>query len=451
VPFLLLVVPVFVWNRGAIYNYYVVGHVIGPEKAIRSEFLGIFSRTEHLLYYPRSLLLEHAGLPCLALTFLTLGIVLLALRLGRGSSPSTASAPRGGAFAWLFLAACIVVPLTLLTLDVAKSPVVGGILVVPLLWLFLLPVVHHFRGDNRADSPRTAWVTMGCAVATIGCGVFAQVNGFSHRYHLSHDRAQVARLLGMYDTLARECEELALTKPRVSVDMVADFLFPGVIKLMIYERQGCFVNLEPRLGAGIMDVSETEALQLLADSDFVIIASNDPPNYSLLPFDKCMETLRPRLLAWCEEHDLLVKQASFAGHIFNLYARPMVRMEGESAGYVTSKGLTLSGSSRALRLRPTIELRGKAHFEWLGKVPAVSCQLLVPGQSPVPVAATLEDQGADYLLTVRLDPNSLPGDERVQLRLGFDAYFVPADLGWNADTRELVLLTPHTVTLSKPR
>jgi hypothetical protein len=449
VPFVLLVGPVFVWNRRALYDYYVVGHIIGPEKVIRSEFLGIFNWTEHLLFYPRSLLLAHTGWPFLVLAFVVLGCVLVARVLSRRTGVTSVA---GGAFAWVFLAACIAVPLTILTLDVAKSPVVSCILVVPMLWLFLLPVVRRCPGGTAGVGGQPAgWVTKALAVVAIGVGVFTQMNQMSQRNHLSKDRAQVARLLGMYDALADNTEEFHLAHPRVSVDMVADFLFPGVLELMTYERHHRFPHIQPRLGDGIMDVSETAAFGLLENSDFVVIDSSDCPNYSSLPFDKCMETLRPKLLAWCEENCLLLQQTPFAGHVFNLYMRPMVRLEGESYGYITSKGLTLSGSSRALRTWSKIELRGKAHFEWLGKVPGVSCHLLIPGHPPVPVAATLEDQGANYVLTVHLDPNPLLADERVQLHLTFDAYFVPADLGWNADTRQLVLLTPHTVTLSKPR
>src|SRR5262249_39356121 len=152
--------------------------------------------------------------------------ILIARLLGQRTDSSATPASRGGAFAWFFLAASIAVPLTLLTLDVAKSPVVAGILVVPLLWLFLLPVVRRFRGDSpAADSHFLARVAAACAAVAVGCGVFTQLSGFSQRYYLSRDRAQVRRLLEMYDTLAHECEELRLTQPRVSIDRMADSLF----------------------------------------------------------------------------------------------------------------------------------------------------------------------------------------------------------------------------------
>src|SRR5258705_4822565 len=49
-------------SRAAIYDYYVVGHVLGEEKFIRAHELGVYSIAGHLLYYPQSILNGHIGL-----------------------------------------------------------------------------------------------------------------------------------------------------------------------------------------------------------------------------------------------------------------------------------------------------------------------------------------------------------------------------------------------------
>src|SRR5258707_388772 len=56
-------------SRAAIYDYYVVGHVLGEEKFIRAHELGLYAVAGHLFYYPKSIIEKHIGL----LTFLIAG------------------------------------------------------------------------------------------------------------------------------------------------------------------------------------------------------------------------------------------------------------------------------------------------------------------------------------------------------------------------------------------
>src|SRR6267142_3429289 len=49
------------FSRAAIYDYYVIGHVLGEEKFIRAHELGIYTVAGHLFYYPKSIL-KHVGL-----------------------------------------------------------------------------------------------------------------------------------------------------------------------------------------------------------------------------------------------------------------------------------------------------------------------------------------------------------------------------------------------------
>src|SRR5712671_3026694 len=55
-------------SRAAIYDYYVIGHVLGEEKFIRAHELGLYTIADHLFYYPKSIL-KHVGL----LTLLMVG------------------------------------------------------------------------------------------------------------------------------------------------------------------------------------------------------------------------------------------------------------------------------------------------------------------------------------------------------------------------------------------
>src|SRR5712672_3544549 len=49
-------------SSAAIYDYYVIGHVLGEEKFIRAHELGLYTISDHLFFYPKSILKEHVGL-----------------------------------------------------------------------------------------------------------------------------------------------------------------------------------------------------------------------------------------------------------------------------------------------------------------------------------------------------------------------------------------------------
>jgi hypothetical protein len=130
-----------------------------------------------------------------------------------------------------------------------------------------------------------------------------------------------------------------------------------------------------------------------------------------------------------------------------LYIRPTLSSYGNSGDWITSNGISLVGLSDVLRARPRIELRGAASFNFLGKTPGMTAQLIVPGQAPKPLAATLTPDGDEYLITIHVDPQDVPAALKTQINLTFDTYFVPAELGLNTDDRKLVVMTPTEIRL----
>src|ERR1700735_538411 len=48
-------------SKSAIYGYYVMGHVLGDEKFIHANELGLHTVAGHLFFYPGSILVKHVG------------------------------------------------------------------------------------------------------------------------------------------------------------------------------------------------------------------------------------------------------------------------------------------------------------------------------------------------------------------------------------------------------
>jgi hypothetical protein len=102
-----------------------------------------------------------------------------------------------------------------------------------------------------------------------------------------------------------------------------------------------------------------------------------------------------------------------------------------------------------LARRPVIELRGPLHLQLLGgRLPGIRARLLgVRSEPAVPAELTAGARGSEYVIRLRPDPAIVGGLSQARILVTFDAFFVPARIGLNPDTRELVIQQPTDVRL----
>jgi hypothetical protein len=208
------------------------------------------------------------------------------------------------------------------------------------------------------------------------------------------------------------------------------------------------------LGNGINAVPPAFAVQAVADSDFAIItdlSSSEGPGFAY-PFNISIQQIEPQLHAAAERSMIPVGHFHVFAHHFTLYMRPAVQVVGDSGGWITSEGLTLVAPAEAFRARPNIALSGPTILaEHLGKVTMKAYTVTSDGKAvELPVEFNLvlaPSQVAQYKAAIHLDPTQLPADGDVKVRLSFDKFFVPSEIGFNADTRQLVVMTPIQIKL----
>ena len=147
--------PFLFLARSAIFNYYVVGHFLGVEKNIRAAEVGISTLSDDLTYYPWNLAIEHFGKPSIEFIAIVLASVTLIYRLSEGATIRRALRELGAyRFEFLALILAVAVPLVFLTIDVAKSPVVGEIVIVPCILALVLLAVALYEAAKIAASGR---------------------------------------------------------------------------------------------------------------------------------------------------------------------------------------------------------------------------------------------------------------------------------------------------------
>jgi hypothetical protein len=165
-----LVLPLIILSWRQIYGYYVIGHVLGEEKYIVAHGLGLYTFRDHILYYPQSILSNHIGR--LTLDFMiALAIISVASAIWYDHITPRQLSARLRSFRLDFLAVglAIIVPVAVLTADISKSPVVGGVVVVPIILIVVLlcEALRSHRGKSivpaasfASDSsgPSPSWI-----------------------------------------------------------------------------------------------------------------------------------------------------------------------------------------------------------------------------------------------------------------------------------------------------
>lgn len=296
--------PLLWLNRAHVFDYYWVGHFVGPESGIRSQSLNLW-RSFALITGTYGTLQLGAFFGALAV----LGTVAWRFaRGGRLGTPATRDL-------WIVAVVFLVMPTVVFTLHQQKSHVVfsamapGTILLVAALWLTVA---------GRA-SPRTAIVAAtGIALACIA--FFAQ-----RQLRPAYDAATLAdirRVNTIADTILQRTTAAKLPRAHVAVDYVSDCLDAQVLRVVCYERHRVWLPLEISLPTGIGEPAEADVMRRLEGADFVFLTEQAGPGH--YPYDRKLAAMAPVLRAWCDTHLKGTDRFELFGRRMALYQKPTI-------------------------------------------------------------------------------------------------------------------------------
>ncbi len=433
--------PVLWDRREQLWAYYVVGHVTGVEKFLRAPKDG-----NPYLFYPESLLSDHAGPTFLKLAGLALlvGAAARAVRAVRPGGPARLeTAP-----AFAFLTAAVVVPLAALTCDMHRSPCAGNVLLVGLLGLVLAGLVR-LAGLHREGrgGPLLEGALAALAGLAVACGAGTQLNNYGSHGRMTRARYDVEQILALHDLLHRRCRECCWAAPVLSSTFNFDYTQHEAHRVLAYERHGTWLKTGQALGGSIFALTPAEILAGARASDFLFLVATEAP--SAYPADHCLQAALPQLGAFCEAEMERLGTFNVEGSEVTLYARPALRVEGLAEGWVTAEGLRLTGPGSVLRGRSRVVLAGKtglaAHF--LAQTPSVRAELSAGGRPArtVPAQFELSPDRQGYRIVVDVSGEEAAADEPVEVRLTFDGGAVLPGRGLRYNTRRLIVPAPeHT-------
>jgi hypothetical protein len=309
-------------SRAAIYDYYVVGHVLGEEKFIRAHELGIYTVAGHLLYYPKSIIEKHVGL----LTLLMAGALAgWSLWSDRVTTSELFTRPRRFRQEFITLGLAILIPVAVLTINVSKSPVVGGIVAVPVVLAMVLfgAAVWPREGRPKLTPP---WARiLPALVMAIALTAFVS-KGLSSK-HLPA-REDLERITLLAKTIATYAADNNLTRLTMSSDRVVDYQNAATPKLFSIEMLHRNLDIDPRFGHsvyGIFATSREDALRLFADSDVIVLTDAVTDRSQPYPMNTKIKEYWDELWQWTNQNRALLFSTEIYGIPYRVFVRPLPR------------------------------------------------------------------------------------------------------------------------------
>ena len=439
--------PILILNWPAIHDYYVIGHLVSNEKYIRAAELGIRDTVGHLLFYPESIIRDHWGQTFLFGSAITIaGGVAARCFGGSGNLGVKPVAYRNETFLLrvIFLLGAILGPIIVLTADISKSVVVGGVVGVPAALLIVNLAARVTRKLRGPEFSRGSGLLVAASLAVFTLGLFNLFNRTSRHLPEYEQRRDLIRLVELEKWLIDYASERGWRDPFISYDVIWDRLNSAVLNVSALEQSREPVVFHTLLGGAMTGVGQSEALSQLKASDFVILTTLQKTG--LFPFYQDVARYWDHLKAWADEEMILVRTVPFDSFTATVYARPSAILSGLSGGWLTPDGLSIDAPRATLRRFPRIRLSGTADYSRLPNTPAVSATVdTAAGPQFVPALFKRIDTG--YEILIDTSATELPPSDNIILHLHFDTFFVPKNVGKSDAARELVVRAPTLVQL----
>ena len=301
--------PTFWINRRVIWDYYWIGHFIGPESSIRASGLGPGGSLVWLIHETgtRQLGLFWVGW-VLAVTGVLAGAALFFRRV-----PPDPPGPQRRDAAGLLGPVFLLAPALVLGAQPVKSFVVlsallpGAVVTVLAGWHRLLPRV-----------PRRLPALVAASSLLAGGGFFAAHMG--RNPNTPELEAGARQVLALSDLIYARARAAGLPAPRLGCDQVTDCLDAQVLRVICYERHGVWIPFQMTMPLGIARAPEALIMERLRDSDFLYITVSGP--MTGYPWDQELRAMVPATKAWCDAHMRQIAECDLFGQHVLLYQRP---------------------------------------------------------------------------------------------------------------------------------
>ena len=294
-----IVTPFLIRSWREIFEYYGVGHMLGNVKAARAHQIGLDNLTDHLLFYPNSILRDQWGLTfILGSAIVLIGSLIVGLVNSR-KAPKKSFSGRDETFGLqiIFLLGGILGPIIVLTMDTDKSPVVCGIVGVPTA-LLVVTLSSRVASVHGLEASATSKTIIACSMAVFALGFATVFDQLSRHLPEYTERDDLIRLVGLNKWMVDYASEHGWRDPGISVDVISIWFNGYGVTDTGYEETGKFIEFHLMLGHDAMGTDREEALSELAHSDFFILTTANSPKTGLGSSETSLKTSSDANYQW---------------------------------------------------------------------------------------------------------------------------------------------------------
>ena len=302
-------------NREVLYNYYMVGHLLGSEKFIRAKELGVTNLLSSISFYPKSIYNDQLGRFWFKLSLISLLFPFIFLKI----KPHIKSRDSKDLIPWragfFFFLLSLLVPLIILTLDVSKSRVVGSIMVMPVIWLIMW---FYLYLDRKLKENNPLLTIMGVFILLISFS--HQLIKFQHKNILQLN--DLKKITTMYLAIGDYANAHNWPSINLSVDQVCDYLSSGGIETIYYEIRGKILPVGiQQAGGSIFSIKKSELISSLKNSNVLIMNLNEYPDDSTLPFNQSIRGLRPLMKEYASLYFHRIGDYKFMNSTYRVFVK----------------------------------------------------------------------------------------------------------------------------------
>lgn len=437
---LIFCAPILFLYKEYIYNYYVVGHLTGSEVAIRMKELDINNFIQSLSYYPKSILTHHIAYAANIMVLIILLVTSLTYILNKYRYRNNLVKKSNEYFSiFLFLTLSILIPLIILTIDQSKSPVVGSIIIPPLLWFIICVAISNDEDHHRSTLIKLALRMLAIVFFGYGC-----LNYFLNFSGLNTAAPQASELNKMYDDIGNYIDKCGLKNPLISSDQIIDYLAAPTINALYFEKHHHFLNLaNTSLGGSIFAITKKQLDDNFKKTNFYITNLNNYPK-STLPANASLNKFSSLLKQQADNQMIVLGEYSFNGSIYRLYARPSFSINNVSGDWITANGIILTIPAIVAQHTQSISMSGTYPYQWLSEQPIISASI-ENTLSQYKLNITFQVNENHYMLNIDLP--SWKKNMPLIIKLIPSTYFIPKLIGLNEDERKLVMYAPEKIYL----
>ncbi len=333
-----IALPIFWLNREWVWNYYYIGHYVGPESAIRNQNFGVGRSLQYVFGWLGE---RHLGpffgwFAAIAAILLSIGATI---PRREAKVPGRISAESFSVEALVCGLIFLCSPALVLTLHPQKSEVVlgalapGVTLLVIGIWALAVRRGEHARRAREIHdavlpasiepSPTPMSAARGPEALIAIVAIFVALGYFGRRQTVVFEGPESMARFRQVNTLAdyvlTTADQAKLPVIRVSVDYITDALDAQVLRVVCYERHHVWKDWDMKLPTGIATPDPNVVRQRVTESDFVFLTEQG--NAGPFPYDRKLAAMKPELERWCEAHLVLAKRFTLNGRTMALYQR----------------------------------------------------------------------------------------------------------------------------------